>query len=296
MTSDLIQRPWQRERTSQREANPDGEKKEKNTVSNSLDDRALQGLMEESQDLHTDAMRDGRDQLGDYVEAAKEARFEHSRALGTGALVAGAAGAAVLATSMPAFAAGSKDVQILQTAASIENVAIATYTLALGLDFIGGSSANGVVKTFVTMTIAQHKDHLKGFNAAVTNLGGKQQHNPDPKYLAYVNSQKPHLTDAGKVVGLAIALEDVAAQTYTKNVSDVSTADLRQLFAGVAGVEAQHKAILLAVQALIAGGAPQLIALPPNAGKLPAAAGSVGFPDTFYPTKSASPATEGAVK
>ena len=73
-------------------------------------------------------------------------------------------------------------------------------------------------------------------------------------------------------------------------------AKLRQMFAGVAGVEAQYKAILLAVQALVAGGAPQLIALPPNAAKLPKAAGSVGFPDAFYPTKSASPATEGAVK
>jgi hypothetical protein len=64
----------------------------------------------------------------------------------------------------------------------------------------------------------------------------------------------------------------------------------------VAGVEAQHKAILLAVGALIAGGAPQLIALPPDAPKLPKAAGSVGFPDAFYPTKSASPASEGVVK
>ena len=90
-----------------------------------------------------------------------------------------------------------------------------------------------------------------GFNAAITQLGGKEQHDPDPKYLAYVNSQKPKLTDAGAVVGLAIALEDVAAQTYTKNVSQVSTGDLRQLFAGVAGVEAQHKAILLAVQAVL---------------------------------------------
>jgi hypothetical protein len=265
-------------------------------VSNSLDDRALLALMENSDDLHADAMRDGRNQLGDYVEAAKESRFEHSRGLGAGALVAGAAGAAVLASALPAFAASSMDVQILQTAASIENLAVATYGVALTLPFIGGSSANGVVKAFAMKTKAQHEDHAKGFNSAVKGLGGKEQHNPDPKYLAYVNSQKPHLTNAGAVVALAIALEDVAAQTYTKNVSDVSTSDLRQLFGGVAGVEAQHKAILLAVQALIKGGAPELIALPPNAAKLPKAAGSVGFPDAFYPTKSASPASEGAVK
>lgn len=264
-------------------------------MSNPLDDRALLGLLEESSDLHADAMRDGRDQLDDYVEAAKEARFERSRALGAGALVAGVAGAAALASATPAFAANA-DVSILQTAAAIENLAVATYGVALKLPFIGGSSANAVVKTFAMKTMAQHEDHAKGFNAAAMQLGGKAQHNPDPKYLAYVNSQKPHLKDAGKVVALAISLEDVAAETYTKNVSQVSTGNLRQLFAGVAGVEAQHKAILLAVQALIAGGAPQLIALPPDLTKLPKAAGSVGFPDAFFPTKNASPATEGAVK
>jgi Ferritin-like domain len=265
-------------------------------VSNSLDDRSLQGLMEQSQDLHTDAMRDGRDQLGDYVAAAKEAEYQRSRGLGAGAVVAGVAGAAVLANALPAFASGNADVQILQTAAAIENLAVATYKTALTLPFIGGSSANGVVKAFAMMTMKQHEDHAKGFNAAAKVLGGKEQHQPDAKYLAVVKAAEPGLTNAGKVVTLAIALEDVAAQTYTKNVSSVSTADLRNLFASVAGVEAQHKAILLAVGALIAGGAPQLIALPPNAAKLPKAAGSVGFPDAFYPTKSASPASEGAVK
>jgi hypothetical protein len=265
-------------------------------VSNSLDDRALSGLMEQSEDLHADAMRDGRNQLGDYVAAAKEAEYERSRGLGKGALVAGAAGAAVLAGALPAFAASNMDVQILQTAASIENLAVATYTTALTLPFIGGSSANGVVKAFAMKTKAQHEDHALGFNAAVKALKGKEQHNPDPKYLKIVTAAEPKLKTAADVVGLAITLEDVAAQTYTQNVSQVSTSDLRQMFAGVAGVEAQHKAILLAVQALIAGGAPQLIALPPNLKKLPKAAGSVGFPNSFYPMKLASPASEGAVK
>ena len=266
-------------------------------MSNSLDDRALQGLMEESDDLHADSMRSTQQQLGDYVAAAKESAFERSRGLGAGAVIAGVAGAAVLAGAVPAFAASSSmDIQILQTAASIENLAVATYGVALTLPFIGGGSANPVVKAFVMKTKAQHEDHAMGFNAAAKGLGGKEQMDPDPKYLKVVNKAKPTLTDAGKVVGLAIALEDVAAQTYTDNVSSVSTSELRQQFAGVAGVEAQHKAILLAVQALIAGGAPQLIALPPNVAKLPKAAGSVGFPVSFSPTQMASPASEGAVK
>jgi hypothetical protein len=95
---------------------------------------------------------------------------------------------------------------------------------------------------------------------------------------------------------LAITLEDIAAETYVKDVGLVSTGELRSLFASVAGVESQHKAILLAVQALLKGGAPQLIALPPDAAKLPAAAGSVGFPDSFFPTMAAAPVAQGAVQ
>jgi hypothetical protein len=261
-------------------------------VSNSLDDKTLLALMEESDDLHADAMREGNHQLKDYVEAARESAYEHRRGLAAGALVAGT-GAAMLASASSA-AAATGDAAILQTAASIENLAVATYGVALTLPFI--KNGNAVVKAFATKTMAQHADHAKGFNAALTNLGAKTQDKPDPKYLAYVNSQKPKLTNATAVVGLAIALEDVAAQTYVANVSQVSTSDLRQLFSGVSGVEAQHKAILLAVQALLKGGAANLIALPPNAAKLPKAAGSVGFPNAFFPTKSASPASEGAVK
>jgi hypothetical protein len=88
----------------------------------------------------------------------------------------------------------------------------------------------------------------------------------------------------------------VAAQTYTKNVTLVSDPQLRKLFASVAPVEAQHRATLLAVQALLAGGHPELITTPVDPSKLPAAAGSVGFPDAFYPTKDASPISEGAVQ
>lgn len=106
----------------------------------------------------------------------------------------------------------------------------------------------------------------------------------------------PSIKTPADVVKLAITLEDVAAQTYTKNVGLVSSAELRRLFASVAPVEAQHRATLLAVQALLAGNMADLIAIPTNAAKLPAAAGSVGFPDAFYPTMSASPISEGAVK
>jgi hypothetical protein len=261
-----------------------------------LDERGLSELVERSDDLHADAMRRGRQDLRDYTEVAQAARAHRQRRLAlAGVTIAGAAATAVFGTTRMASAADT-DVQVLQTAAALENLAVGTYKTALTLSFIGGSSANAVVKAFSEKTMAQHADHAKAFNSAVTALGGKAQNSPDAKYAAVVKAAVPKIKGAADVVKLAVTLEDVAAQTYVKNVSLVSTADLRQLFAGVAGVEAQHKAILLAVQALLAGGAAALIKLPPDGAKLPAAAGSVGFPDAFYPTTLASPATEGAVK
>jgi hypothetical protein len=267
-------------------------------VNERIDEGRLRELMVESDDLQSDAMKSSREGLNSYVDAALDARESRRREFGIGGAVlgAGALGAAALALASPAFAASSKDVMALQTAASIEVLAVNTYKTALTLDFIGGGSANPVVKAFAMKTMAQHEDHLKGFNAAVKQLGGKQQNKPDPKYAPIVTKAVPTIKGPGDVVALAITLEDVAAQTYVKDVGLVSTAQLRQLFAGVAGVEAQHKAILLAVQALLKGGLASQIKLPPDAAKLPAAAGSVGFPDTDYPTKLASPVSEGAVK
>ncbi|MGX6604540.1 ferritin-like domain-containing protein [Micromonosporaceae bacterium Da 78-11] len=265
-------------------------------VDRAVDERGLRELVVQSDDLHADAMRQGKQDLRDYTEAAQEIRAYHQKRLtAAGVVIAGAAAATVLGTAGMARA-DDNDVHVLQTAAALENLAVGTYKTALTLPFIGGSSANAVVKAFSMKTMQQHTEHAKAFNSAVTALGGKAQNLPDAKYAAVVKAAVPKIKNAADVVKLAVTLEDVAAQTYVKNVSLVSTADLRQLFASVAGVEAQHKAILLAVQALLAGGAAALIKLPPDGAKLPGAAGSVGFPDAFYPTTMASPPAEGMVK
>lgn len=281
----------------------------------STDDQALTGLMEESADLHSDALAASGLALGELVETGRESQAqggvdpEANRAfsvgrretlrkslLGVGALATAGFGSALLGLfDRPAFADSNADIQMMQTAASLEVLAVSTYKTALTLPFIGGSSANPVVKAFATMTMNQHAQHLQAFNAAATQLGGKAQNNPDPKYAAVVKAAVPGIKGPADVVKLAISLETVAAQTYVSDVENLSDANARKTTASIMGVEAQHLAVLLAVQALLSGGAPQLIALPPDASKLPGAAGAVGFPDTFFKTDMASPAAEGAV-
>ena len=74
--------------------------------------------------------------------------------------------------------------QVLQTAASIENLAVATYKTALTLPYIGDRAANPVMTKFAQVTIGQHAQHADAFNAAVKSLGGKAQTKPDPAVRA----------------------------------------------------------------------------------------------------------------
>ena len=145
--------------------------------------------------------------------------------------------------------------------------------------------------------MSQHSQHLAAFNAAISGLGGAAQNNPDPVLLQVVNNAKPTLTSPLAVVNLALELEQGAAETYVKDVSLLSGSAkaARATVASIMGVEAQHAAILRAVAALLGANAPQLIALSPTiVAQLPAVAGSVGFPASFFPTDQARPATEGA--
>ena len=281
-----------------------------------IDPRAIGELIEQSQDIHHDAMQVTDASLSEMVEsgmedrargaidpegsrevAARRSRMMTGAAFGGGLLAAAGIGAALQGLfASDAFAASATDVQILQTASSIEVLAVATYKTALTLPFIGGSAANPVVKAFATTTMQQHAQHLAAFNAAITQLGGKAQTNPDPALNKVVTAAVPGLTSPGPVVALALELEQGAAETYVADVAALSDLNAKKVTASIMGVEAQHASVLLAVQALLNANAPQLITLAPgNVANLPAAAGSVGFPQAFFPTDQARPATEGAL-
>jgi Ferritin-like domain len=286
-----------------------------------IDESALHGLMEQSQDTHADGVRAAREPLENLVDLGSQARTastdpdenrafarENRSRLTTTARRAGGvlAGAGVVAAFADfiggtAFASSGTDVQVLQTASSIEVLAISTYKTALTLPYIGGSTANPVLKAFATMTMAQHADHLAAFQAATTALGGKKQSSPDPAFVPVVDKAVASITKATPtngallVVGLALELENIAAETYVNNMSLLTSANAKKVTASIMGVEAQHVAILNAVQALLKAGDGADITLPPPAAKLPAAAGPVGFPNAFYPVSSAAPATQGAL-
>ncbi len=204
------------------------------------DPRALAELLDESQDLQSDAMRSTDENLANLVEIGHDPATieagsdpvtnqafaaDHRRSLQHslgGAAVLGVAGGGLLLglLASPAFASSSPTVQMLQTAASIENLAVATYKTALTLPYIGGSAANPVVTAFAKTTMAQHTQHGDAFNAALKHMGAKAQSKPDPAFVPVVNKAVASLSGATAaegalgVVGLAYELENIAAETY----------------------------------------------------------------------------------
>jgi hypothetical protein len=281
-----------------------------------VDDRRLSELIVESKDLHADAMRGLPTAMRDLAELHRSgtlgqpsadavAQFNAGRRtllqkLGLGTLVgqglmAGGFAAALAAIIVrPVSADNNLDIQILQTASSLEVLAVATYGAALQLPFI--ANGNAVIKTFAMTTMMQHSDHRNAFQSQTRALGGREQTAPDPKYNAVVDQAKPTLQTPADVVKLAATLEQVATDTYLANCSLLTDTQSTSLMASVMGVECQHLATLRAVGALLAAGDDDLIAIPTNVAALPAAAGSVAFPNPTEGTSMASPPAEGALQ
>jgi hypothetical protein len=284
-----------------------------------LDDHTFRDLITESQDLHVDAIRQIKETLpalteireerrGQEIDTDEIGRFNTGRrqvlaklgygTAATGLLTGGfgAMFAGLLAT--PAHAEDNLDVQILQTASSLERLAVNTYGTALTLPFIRGG--NQVVVKFAQTTMKQHDEHRQAFQSQTTALGGKPQDAPNPKFLQVVEKAKPQLKAPADVVNLASSLEKVATDTYLVNLTLFQDMRSKEIMASVMGVEAQHLATLRAVAALLAGGAPSLIKIPLGAdlAKLPAAAGSVAFPSALEQTQEALIASpqSGAIK
>lgn len=285
-----------------------------------IDNKNFESLIEESQDLHVDAMRDIRETLPALEEIREERRGEvdtdeidrynatRRRLLTTAGVGAGGlaargllyGGLGTLFTGLmakPAYADKPLDIQILQTASSLERLAVNTYGVALGQSPQGANapaakavaginvaSAKDVITKFAMTTQSQHDEHLKAFQAQTTALGGKKQDEPNPKFAPVVASAD--LSTPLKLVEFAATLEKVATDTYLIDLGLLQDIRSKEIMVSVMGVEAQHLAALRAVGALLGADAPQLIKIPIGAdlAKLPDVAGSVAFPDALEQT------------
>lgn len=231
----------------------------------------------------------------------------HLLLVGTG-LVAGCAGAAGTAfghaagpvrrlLGTPAFADRALDVQMLQTSASVENLAVELYEAALELPAVGGERAEPLVRDFFTRTRDQHADHAEACNAALTKLGARTQGNADAALRDLVARARSGTTDVTRTLEAAIAVETTAAATYQSNAATLVDTDARRVTAAIGGVEAQHVAALALMVAILRDRGPELLRLSPaTVEDLPAEVGTAGLPGALTTTDRARPPAVGAVR
>ncbi|HEX3622899.1 MAG TPA: ferritin-like domain-containing protein [Acidimicrobiales bacterium] len=224
-------------------------------------------------------------------------------------VLAGAVGGALAGlAAAPAEADAALDVQILQTASSIEKLAIDAYDSLLtpgtapntAVQAIEPAGARAAVMTFVATTRKQHADHLRAFQAQTATLGGVAQDAANARFQQAVSGQLSAIGDLQGLVDAAIGLEELLTDTYLSNLTALADRRTKEIVGGVLGAEAQHLATLRAFTALLA--TPDLIALPfPQAGivRVPAAVCNGAFPDALHrlngPDGIADP-TSGAVR
>lgn len=179
------------------------------------------------------------------------------------------------------------DVQILQTASSLEALAVAAYDAAL-------AQAPGTLTAFARETRRQHEEHKRAFQARTTALdpNATVQDAPNPKFLPLLTGAD--LSTPQKVVDFTAQLEKVATDSYLLNLTLLEDDRSKALMGSVMGVEAQHLAALRVFGSLLEANAPQLVATPDMI-RLPPATGRLAFPDALHrvggPDRIADPAS-----
>jgi hypothetical protein len=193
-------------------------------------------------------------------------------------------------------AAPGGDVAVLQTATSLAVLTSSTYDALRALPFGGGATAVPLVREHLDAGATALRAARDQLGAATRAAGGRAQGAPDPRFSSLVAAALPTVRVPGDVVGLALTLEDVLAQTLTRDAVDLSTPARRELAVGLAGAAAGRKAVLLICQSLLGTGQADLAVVPPDLSTLPAGIGAVGFPDGRFPVDKAAPAEEGVLR
>lgn len=145
--------------------------------------------------------------------------------------------------------AASGDAAVAGTAASLENLAVAAYTMGIQAATAGklGKVPPAVV-TFAETAKAQHSAHAGAFNSVVTAKGGPPYTKPDPAVLPTVDAAFMKVTTVPQLATLALELENVAANTYFNDLgTDIQSSQLIGALATIQPVERQHASILMFV-------------------------------------------------
>ena len=158
------------------------------------------------------------------------------------------ASAATTTTAAASGGSAAGDAKIATLAASLEVLAVNTYTAALDAATAGKLGAvPPAVATFVTTALDHHKKHLASWNAVLTKAGGKAVDQPNATLKPTVDAAFAKVTDVTGAAKLALQLEQIAAATYLSAIPAIMDKDAIQLAGSIQVIDAQHAAVLLFV-------------------------------------------------
>jgi hypothetical protein len=185
------------------------------------------------------------------------------------------------------------DADLLQTLASIENLAIATYEQILSLPAALNGTDNAFLAAVFNTALSHHQAHAQQLSTALSGLGGAQQTAVDTALQSdVVGTNLARAQNVGDVLGVIVGIEDASAQTYVRFSADTRVQDLAKTFSLIAPVEAQHVTALLMIEALISDlGLPALGSGQP----LPADAVVAGLANPEIASRHSRREMEGAV-
>jgi hypothetical protein len=238
-----------------------------------ISETELVGMTHDLEDAHHESLPSMRESLTEWSDSDDiRAGFDHlvstaasRRAFlfGGGAVIGGVAlassgfggGLAAAATrrglSVPAGVPAQNaqkltgDLAVVALAASLENLAVATYQA--GIDAATKGSLGEVppaVVTFAQTAQSQHKDHAAAWNGVLTGAGKKAVSGVDLTVKKSVDQAFAKVKDVPGLAMLALDLENGAAATYLAAISAVKTPAGIKTAATIQPVEMQHAAIL----------------------------------------------------
>jgi hypothetical protein len=136
------------------------------------------------------------------------------------------------------------DLGLARTAASLEKLAVDTYTAAAG----SGLVTTPAIADAAGLFMAHHQAHLDALNGAIKGAGGREVTEANQAVLdTVVEPAMAALKDEAGVVQLALDLELAATQTYVFAGGALSQPSLRSTIMTIGGIEARHAAFLIAV-------------------------------------------------
>jgi hypothetical protein len=234
----------------------------------------LVGMTHDLEDAHHESLPSMRDSLVEWSESSSDIRegithlvstpsSRRAFLFGGGAVLGGVAlvgsgfgsGLAAAATksglSVPGAAPAQSsqkltgDLAVVALAASLENLAVATYQA--GIDAATAGKLGAVppaIVTFAQTAQSQHKDHAAAWNGVLTGAGKKAVSGVDLTVKKSVDTAFGQVKDVGGLAKLALGLENAAAATYLAAISAVKTPAGIKTAATIQPVELQHAAIL----------------------------------------------------